>query len=187
MGSAVRANGGREKNDIAVKQKSFVGNNKEWSSMKSNATTVAEYLAALPEDRRNTIEKVRTVIRKSLPKGYEEMMNWGAITYAVPLTKLPKTYNGQPLCYVALAAQKNYNALYLMQVYGDVKKATKLKNAFKAAGKKLDMGKSCLRFQSIDDLPVGVIAEIISSTPIDEYVAIYEKSRQRTPRSRAQA
>jgi hypothetical protein len=147
--------------------------------------TIAEYLAGLPTDRRATIERVRHVIRRSLPKGYKEMMNWGAINYAVPLERLANTYNGQPLCYVALAAQKQYNSLYLMTAYGDPATAAKLRSAFKAAGKKLDMGKSCIRFKSADDLPLDSIAEIIASMPIDRYIAMYEKSRQLTAKSRA--
>lgn len=145
--------------------------------MQARASTVTEYLAALPADRRKTIASVRKVIRKNLPKGYEEGMNWGAITYQVPLKALPKTYNGRPLCYVALAAQKHYNALYLMMAYGDATQAAKLKQAFKDAGKRLDMGKSCVRFKSADDLPLDAIGEIVASTPLARYVAIYEQSR----------
>src|SRR4026208_150004 len=83
------------------------------------ATTVAEYLNALPEDRRKVVSKLRSFVKKHMPKGYKEQIGWGVITYAVPLQTLPDTYNGEPLCYTAIAAQKNYYSLYLMGVYGD--------------------------------------------------------------------
>jgi uncharacterized protein YdhG (YjbR/CyaY superfamily) len=148
----------------------------------NNATTVAEYLAGLPADRRRTIETVRTVIRRHLPKGYKEEMNWGAITYAVPLSVFPDTYNGQPLCYAALAAQKNHCSLYLMRAYGDSAEAARLKRAFKDAGKKLEMGKSCIRFKAADDLPLDAIGEIVAGTPPEAYVAFYQASRARRPK-----
>ena len=109
-------------------------------------------------------------------------MNWGAITYQVPLERCPDTYNGQPLCYVALAAQKHYLSLYLMTVYGDPAAKKQLESAFKSAGKKLDMGKACLRFRSLDDLPLDAIRRIIAATPVDRYVAAYEKSRMKRAR-----
>jgi hypothetical protein len=141
-------------------------------------STVAEYLRAVPAEQRGTLMKLRQLIRKHLPKGYQEAMNWGAITYQVPLRRCPDTYNGQPLCYAALAAQKNYLSLYLMTVYGHPAKQKQLKEGFARAGKKLDMGKSCIRFRTLDDLPLDTIADIIASTPVDVYVAAYEESRQ---------
>jgi hypothetical protein len=145
----------------------------------SNATTVKEYLEWLPEDRRKVISKVRSVIRKHLPKGYEEKISYGVISYQVPLKTLPDTYNGQPLCYAALAAQKNHNALYLMCAYGDAKLRAELEQAFKTAGKKLDMGKACVRFKNADDLPLPAIGKLIAAVPPAKYVAIYESSRKR--------
>jgi uncharacterized protein YdhG (YjbR/CyaY superfamily) len=146
---------------------------------RSAATTVADYLAALPAERREVITEVRKVIRRNLPKGYQEVMNWGAITYELPLERYPDTYNGQPLCYAALAAQKNHFALYLMTVYGDKKLEQELRDAFEQAGKKLDMGKSCVRFKSVDQLPLDAIGRIIAAVPPDKYIAVYEKSRRR--------
>jgi hypothetical protein len=140
--------------------------------------SVADYVASQPPERRSVLSKLRALIRKHLPKGYEEALNWGAITYQVPLKRCPVTYNGQPLCYVALAAQKNYFSLYLMNTYGDRVKKAQLENAFKAVGKKLDMGKACVRFRSLDDLPLDAIADIIASTPVDAYVAVYHESRK---------
>jgi hypothetical protein len=139
----------------------------------SKVTTVAQYIASLPDDRRKTIAAVRGVIRKHLPKGYKESMGWGVICYSVPLSVLPDTYNGQPLCYVALAAQKTSCSLYLMTAYGDSAKAKALRAGFAKAGKTLDMGKSCVRFKTIDDLPLDVIGAHIASTPMKDYVAFY--------------
>jgi hypothetical protein len=139
-----------------------------------------EYLDDLPADRRTAIAAVRAVVRKNLPGGYSEFVSWGMLNYGIPLTRFPNTYNGQPLCYVALAAQKNYCSLYLMSVYGDKKHEARLRDGFKAAGKKLDMGKSCVRFQSPDDLPLDVVGELIASVPVEKWIEIYEKSRRKT-------
>jgi hypothetical protein len=141
-------------------------------------STVAEYLGALPSEQRSVLTKLRQLIRRHLPEGYEEATNWGAVTYQVPLKRCPETYNGQPLCYVAIAAQKNYLSLYLMTAYGDPAKKKQLENGFARAGKKLDMGKVCVRFRSLDDLPLDTVADIIASTPVDAYVAAYERSRK---------
>jgi uncharacterized protein YdhG (YjbR/CyaY superfamily) len=140
---------------------------------------VKEYLDELPPERREVIAKVRQAILENLPAGYEESMNWGMISYEIPLERYPDTYNGQPLGYVALAAQKRHYSLYLMNVYQDSEKETFLKRGFEEAGKKLDMGKSCVRFKKLDDLPIEVIAEIISSTTPEQYIADYEKIRQK--------
>jgi hypothetical protein len=145
----------------------------------SKATTVEEYLQELAADRRSDIEAVLTVIRKNLPKGYREAMAFGMIGYCIPLEKYPDTYNKQPLGYAALAAQKNYNALYLNSVYADPVQEKALRDGFDAAGKKLDMGKSCIRFKRADDLPLDVIGDVIASTSPDQFIAIYEKARAR--------
>ena len=146
---------------------------------KSQAGTVADYLDELPPDTRSAIAAVRAVVQKHLPPGYQEAMNWGMISYEIPLSRYSSTYNKQPLAYVGLAAQKNYNALYIMRVYGDKAQEKKLRDAFAKAGKKLDMGKSCIRFKSADDLPLATIGELIASTPAEDFIAIYEKSRKR--------
>lgn len=145
--------------------------------MKSKASTVTEYLASLPEDRRKTISKVRGMIKKHLPKGYKESMNWGVIAYEIPLQVFPNTYNGQPLCYAALASQKNHNALYLTIPYGDPKQRKQLEDAFAKAGKKLDMGKSCVRFKSADDLPLADIGKLIAAVPPAKYIKWYQDAR----------
>jgi len=145
----------------------------------SKAKTVTEYLAELPADRRKTIAAVRAVVRKNLPKGYREAIGYGMICYSVPLSTYPDTYNGQPLCYAALAAQKQYCALYLMNVYGDAARTKALQDAFRKAGKKLDMGKSCVRFKTADDLPLDVIGKTIAATPVKAFIEKYEKARKK--------
>jgi alkylated DNA nucleotide flippase Atl1 len=148
--------------------------------MKSNATTVDGYLRRLPEDRRIVVAAVREVIRENIPEGYREAVNWGAITWEVPLARYPDTYNGQPLCYVALAAQKNHYAVYLMGVYGDPAQAQWLEAEFLKAGKKLEMGKACLRFRKLDDLPLGVIGKAVSRVRVKDFLARYEEIRAGT-------
>ena len=150
--------------------------------VQSKATTVKEYLDELPADRRKEIAKVRSVVRKSLPKGYRETMNWGMISYEIPLERYPDTYNKQPLAYAGLAAQKNVNTLYLTGSYGDPKQRERLEDAFKKSGKKMDMGKSCLHFRSADDLPLDAIGKIIASTPPEKMIAIYEAVRPKKKR-----
>jgi len=142
------------------------------------AATVDEYLAELPEARRAIVSKVRDVVRRNLPKGYSETTNWGMITYAIPLERYPDTYNGQPLCYAALAAQKNYYALYLMGAYSNPAGAANLREAFRKAGEKMDMGKSCLRFQRVEDLPLEAIGRLIKGTPPEKLIRSYESNRK---------
>lgn len=143
--------------------------------VQSKASTVDDYLDELPEDRREAIKKVRAVVKKNLPKGYRESMGYGMISYTIPLDTFPDTYNGQPLCYIGLANQKNHMALYLLGPYGDAKQEKYLQDEFKKAGKKLDMGKSCLRFKKLEDLPLDVIGKIIAATPPEEMIARHEK------------
>lgn len=148
----------------------------------SKAPTVAAYLKSLPPDKRRVVSTVRSVVRKHLPRGYREAMGFGMITYGIPLETYPNTYNGQPLCYAGLAAQRNHYALYLMGTYADPKNAKKLAAGFKARGKKLNMGRSCLRFSSLDDLPLDVIGDTIASLPPERMIALFEKSRPRSRR-----
>jgi Domain of unknown function (DU1801) len=148
-----------------------------FAMVKSAATNVDQYLAELPEERRGVMTAVRKLIRKNLPKGYSESMEWGMICYGIPLEEYPDTYNGQPLAYIALAAQKNSLSLYMMGVYGSAAKDAELRAAFEAAGKKLDMGKSCIRFKSLDDLELNAIAKAIASTPPKKYIELYEAAR----------
>lgn len=142
-------------------------------------TTVARYLAQLPAQRRAALARVRSVIRKHLPRGYRETMNWGMITYEVPLSRHPHTYNGRPLCYAALAAQKGYSTLHLMPVYGNAALTRKLKHGFRKAGKKLNMGKACIRFRRAEDLALDAVGKAVASTSLNQFIARAEKSRQR--------
>lgn len=144
----------------------------------SKATTVEAYLDELPEERRAVVAAVRDAIVKKLPKGYRESIGAGMITYCVPLDVYPDTYNKQPLCYAALAAQKNYYALYLMCCYSGHQEQA-LRDGFAKAGKKLDMGKSCVRFKKLDDLPLDVIGKVIASTPPKRFIEQYEAARAR--------
>jgi hypothetical protein len=148
----------------------------------SRVTTVAQYLRELPAERRRTIAAVRRVISRNLPAGYRETMNWGMISYEVPLSRHPDTYNGRPLCHAALAAQKNYCAVYLMSVYQNPERLAALKDAFKKAGKKLDIGKSCVRFRMLDDLPLDAIGEAVAGVPVDRFIEFVEKSRRNRKR-----
>ena len=139
--------------------------------------TVDDYIDSLPEDRRIAIRAVREAVNAKLPAGYEEGIVYDMISWFVPFTRLAETYNGQPLCVASLGSQKSYMTLHLMSVYGDPKVRTWFEKAYKASGKKLDMGKGCLRFRSLDDLPLPVLGELIAKVPVDTYVAQYEKSR----------
>ena len=150
---------------------------------KSNAKTVEEYLQELPEDRREVVSRVRDAIRQALPEGYEEAMSFGMIGYGVPLSRYADTYNGQPLGYVALAAQKNYYALYLMGVYADSEEETWLREEYAKAGKRLDIGKSCLRFRALEELHLDAVTKVISRTPPEELIAKYEAARRSSSRS----
>jgi hypothetical protein len=147
-------------------------------NMQSKAKTAAQYLAELTPERREAISTVRKVILKNLPKGYEESMQYGMISYIIPLTRYPKTYNGQALGIAALASQKNYMALYLMNIYGDKKTEDWFRKRFRESGRKPDMGKSCIRFKKLDDLPLVVIGEAIARTSVEDFIALYEKSRK---------
>ena len=154
-----------------------------------SANTVDEYLAALPADRRAAIAVVRDAINRRIPRGYEHGMLYGGPAWYVPRSRLAETYNGQPLAVAVLGSQKNYMALYLMTVYGDSKLNAWFRKAYAATGKKLDMGKSCIRFKTLDALPLDVVGEAVSKVSVDDYVRIYERSRAgtRTAKPRAAA
>jgi len=143
---------------------------------RSDAATVDAYLAELPADRRATLAAVRDVVLANLPEGYSEGMAYGMIGWAIPLAAYPNTYNKQPLGVACLAAQKNYNALYLNFLFDPALEA-KLRKVFAAAGKKLDMGKACIRFKTVDDLPLDAIGELVADVPPERLIAAYEASR----------
>ena len=145
----------------------------------SKATSVDQYLEELPKERRAEVAKVRKTIQRNLPKGYREMMGSGMISYGVPLDRYPDTYNKQPLCYVALAAQKNYFALYMMGAYAKPGQEAAVRAAFAKAGKKLDMGKSCIRFKQADDLPLDELGKIIAGLPPEELIELVKAAHRR--------
>ena len=147
--------------------------------VKSKASTVEEYISELPEERINDIKAVRILIIENLPKGYVETMQYGMITYVIPIDRYPNTYNGLPLGYISLASQKNYMALYLMNVYSNKEIESNFKDRYIASGNKLDMGKSCVRFKKLKDLPLDLIGETIAMTSVDDFISVYEKSRNR--------
>lgn len=145
--------------------------------MRAQETTVEAYLAALPAGRRAAIAKVRDAIRAKLPPGFEEGMQYGMISYHVPLSRYPDTYNGQPLGLAALASQKQHMAVYLMAVYSDPALETWFVDRYRASGKKLDMGKSCVRFKELEDLPLDVIGETLAKVSVDRLIATHEAAR----------
>lgn len=146
--------------------------------VRSSANTVKEYIESLPPDRREAISRVREVILSNLPHSYEEGMEYGMIGYYIPLSRYPKTYNGQPLAIAALASQKNYMSLYLMSVYGNKETEQWFMDQYRASGKKLDMGKRCVRFRKIEDLPLELIGEVVARVPAEEFIRLYEASRK---------
>jgi hypothetical protein len=141
--------------------------------MKSSAKTVDEYLEQLPEDRRTAIQMVRKVILKNLPKGYEEVMQYGMLGYVVPLKDYPTGYlrrKNEPVPYVCLASQKNYMSIYLMSVYGDAE--AEFRKDYQATGKKLEMGKCCVRFRKVEDLSLEMIGKAVASWPMKKWIAM---------------
>ncbi len=146
---------------------------------KRPSPTVSSFLAALPADRRKEVERVREVVRQCLPDGYEEAVSGKMLAYVVPLEKYPDTYNGHPLWYAAIASEKSYLSLHLMPVYASPAHAKRLADGFKAAGKKLDMGKACVRFKTADDLALDTIGEIVASIPMEQWIAHAKTGRRR--------
>ena len=145
--------------------------------MQSNAKTVEEYIAEAPEERREQIRKVRKVILDNLPEGYVETMNWGMISYEVPLSVYPDTYNKKPLSYAALASQKNHMAVYLSTIYTSEQKGKQFEEKYRATGKRFDVGKSCVRFRKLEDLPLDLIGEEIASMEMEDFIELVEKAQ----------
>jgi hypothetical protein len=145
--------------------------------MHSRAKTVPQYLAELPKDRREAMSAVRDVILENLPKGYEEGMAYGMIGYHVPHSVYPPGYHcnpEQPLPFACLVSQKNHMALYLMSIYGFPALDAWFRKAWTGAGKRLDMGKSCVRFNRLDDVPLKVIGQVIKKVPVKKFIEHYE-------------
>jgi hypothetical protein len=154
--------------------------------MPSKAATVAQYLAELPPDRREAISAVRRVVLENLDRDYQETMQYGMIGYSVPHSIFPAGYHcdpRQPLPFASLGSQKNHMALYLMCVYGDcdgdgpaARHHRWFRDAWSKTGKKLDMGKACIRFKKAEDLALDVIGEAIRRIPAKKWIQIYQQS-----------
>jgi len=144
---------------------------------RSEAATVDAYVQALPPERRGVASALRELIVAHLPAGYVEAMRWGMPGYEVPLARYPDTYNGQPLSVAAFAAQKNAWSLYLGVLPLDADKDAALRAAFSAMGRKPDIGKACVRFKALGDLPLAAIAEVIAGTSVDAFIAAHERGR----------
>lgn len=145
--------------------------------MQSQANSVDQYLAELPADRRQALAAVRAVILKNLPTSYEEGMQYGMIGYFVPHSVYAAGYHcdpKQPLPFAGLASQKNHMSIHLMCIYGDPEHAAWFRQAWAKTGKKLDMGKGCVRFKKIEDVPLNVIGEAIRRVPAKKFIEHYE-------------
>ncbi len=147
--------------------------------MQSKAPTVEQYLAELPPERRAAVSAIREVVLRNLPEGYAEGMAYGMIGYVVPHEVYPAGYHvnpKQPVPFASLASQKNHIALYLMCAYGDADYERWLREAWAKAGKKLDMGKSCIRFKRLEDVPLEVVGEAIRRVPVKKFLEFYEST-----------
>ena len=145
--------------------------------MQSDAATVDAYVSELPEDRREAIAAIRAVILDHLPQGFEEGMQYGMIGYYVPLERFPDTYNGQALSVAGLASQKRHMSLYLTGVYGG--DDAWFRERWLATGRKLDMGKSCVRFRRLEDVALDIVGEAIERTSVEDLISAHERSRRR--------
>jgi hypothetical protein len=164
----------------------FVREDDESMKPPSNVKTPEQYIASLPADRAKTIATVRALVNKHIPRGFDECLVWGTIGWAIPLSRYPDTHNKQPICYVALSSQKNYCVLYLFGPSWSASQLEQLKAEFKAAGKKLNMGKCCVNFESPDDLPLEAIGKLISAISSEKWIKMYEQSRLKTKAGQAQ-
>ena len=144
---------------------------------KPGAATPENWLASQPPERVETLRRVRDLVNANLPEGWIETVAGNMLAWILPLEAYPNTYNRQPLMLASLAAQKNHNALYLMCTYVSEERTRNLEQGFQAAGRKLDMGKSCLRFKTWDDLAPDAVAEAIRESTVERYVADYEAGR----------
>ena len=150
--------------------------------MKIEAKSVGEYIGNVPESNRNVLEKLRQVILANLPEGFVEQMSYDMIGYVVPLELYPAGYRAkknEPLPFMALAAQKNHLALYHMGLYGNKELDAWFQEQYAIQAKtKLDMGKSCIRFKNPDDIPYALIGQLVQKISVDDYIAMYEKSKE---------
>lgn len=145
----------------------------------SKAATVGEYLQDLSPERRKDISRLRKLIRGNLPSGFREAMCWGMICYQVPLSVSGPTYNKQPLVAVALAAQKNSISIYLLSIYASKKLTGEFNRRWLRSGKKLDMGKSCIRFKTLDAADLETISWAVGLLDPEEFSQMYQRARSR--------
>jgi len=169
---------------LNTRQRSMAVTKSRSKAKAARPITVAAYLASLPPEKRAVIEEARAFVHRHIPRGYAEFMNWGVINWGIPLDEFSSTHNGQPLCYVGLGAQKSYNSLYLMGVYNSSNgqyttpfSQKLLVDAFKKAGKRLDMGNCCLHFKQLDDLELDSVAQVITMSSPKEYIAYYKRMK----------
>lgn len=151
--------------------------------MKSDAKTVEQYLDSLPEDRREAIAAVRRVVLKNLPKGYEEGMQYGMIGYFVPHSRYPAGYHcdpSQPVPFASIASQKNHMAIYMMCIYSDPAHLEWFVDAWKKSGNRLDMGKGCVRFRRLENVPLDVVGQAIRRVPVKKFLQHYESTLRGT-------
>lgn len=142
--------------------------------MQSDAATVDEYLETIPPERGEQLRELLDEIRPHLPEGLVEEMAYGMITWSVPLERAPDTYNGKPLAFAALASQKNYMSLYLMTVYSGGAMTEEVFRERWSGPKKLNMGKSCVRFTNVSDLDLDLITEVLDAVSVDDFVEGYQ-------------
>ena len=147
--------------------------------MRSDAASVEQYFAELPEDRRAAVAAVRETVLEHLPEGYEEGILHGMVSWHVPLERYPDTYNKQPLTLASLGNQKRHMALYLYCAYTDAEAAARFEERWAQSGRKLDMGKACVRFRKLDDVALDAVGEAIAQTPVEKLIDSYEHRRQR--------
>jgi hypothetical protein len=141
----------------------------------SKPRTVPAFLASLPPEKRAVVSGARKLVKANIPEGYAEFMSWGGINWGIPLSEFANTYNGHPLCYIALCANKHNVTLHLMGCYGDSNQTAFLKDEFKKAGKRFDMGKACLHFKKLDDLELKSVAKVIGSVTPAQYLEHYKR------------
>lgn len=147
--------------------------------MQSKAVTPNQYVAELPEDRKEAIEKLRTIVKNNLPSGFEEVMSYGMLGYVVPHSIYPNGYHcnpKDPLPFFAIASQKNSINVYHMAMYMDKSLYDWFVSEYpKYSSKKLDMGKSCVRFKKNEDIPFELIGDLVSKITTEDWIAMYEK------------
>ena len=146
-------------------------------SIEALPPVVEEYLAGVPGERGESLRVVFDTVHDAMPNGYELVFSYGMPGWVVPLDRYPDTYNTHPLAYTSVGAQKQYNSLYLMGCATGSAQDLAFREAWAATGLKLNMGKSCLRFRTLADVDLGIIARTVAATSVDQFIETYERSR----------